>query len=322
MGIGGLGNGRLANWESELDPSFPIHQSTNLPIYQTRMEGNMKAKVWQITLVSVLLAGILAGCGTAVTSETETSTIPAEGGGSEGSGGTVLADSYENALPASSQLALGTFLLEGTENEVTPEQAGTLLPLWQVIESGSLKGEAETGAVMKQIEGAMTADQLAAISAMQLTMEDLGGWMQAQGVDLAPPSGAADGSGGFAPPEGMAPPDGGGEEEMAAIRAKGEAGGGFPPSGGEAPGGSGPFGDMSDEDRASMQATAEAGGMTRPGGGAPGGGFRGQLAILAEQVIGLLTERAGGMSQTSVFLSRPPTEGRALECRIFVEDTL
>jgi hypothetical protein len=49
---------------------------------------------------------------------------------------------------------------------------------------------------------------------------------------------------------------------------------------------------MSEEDRASMRATAEAGGMTRPGGGAAGGRFGGQLAMLAEQVIELLTERA------------------------------
>jgi hypothetical protein len=51
-------------------------------------------------------------------------------------------------------------------------------------------------------------------------------------------------------------------------------------------------GTMSEEERASMRATAEASGMTRPGGSAPGGGYRGQFAILAEQVIDLLAERA------------------------------
>ncbi len=68
-------------------------------------------KVWQITLVLVLLAGILAGCGTADTAGTDTSTALAEDGASEAGTSAALSESYEGALPLSSQLALGTFLL-------------------------------------------------------------------------------------------------------------------------------------------------------------------------------------------------------------------
>lgn len=235
-------------------------------------------KVWYITLVLVLLAGILAGCGTAVTTDTGTGAVPAESVASETGTSAVLNESYEGALPVSSQLALGTFLLEGTENVVTSEQAQILLPLWRVIESGALKSEGETGAVLKQIEGAMTSEQLAAIAAMQLTFEDMGTWAQEQGVSLGgpgdgPPS--TDGAAAF-PPEGMT------EEQREAMRAARESGeGGFAPPEG-----------MSQEDREAMRATAEANGMTRPDGA---GGMRGgQLAALAGPLVELLSNLAGG----------------------------
>lgn len=230
----------------------------------------MRVKVWQITLVLVLLAGILAGCGTAVTTETETSAVPADGGASEAGTGAVLADSYENALPVSSQLALGTFLLEGTEKAVSSEQAQALLPLWQVIESGTLKSEGETEAVLKQIEGAMTPEQLAAIGAMQLTSEDMGTWAEEAGVILGRPE---DGTEGFALPEGVT------QEQMEEMRAARESGeGGFAPPEG-----------MSQEE---MEAMAEANGMTMPEGAGDMGG--GQLAALAGPLVEMLSSLTGG----------------------------
>jgi hypothetical protein len=195
-----------------------------------------------------------------------------------------LNESYEGALPVSSQLALGTFLLEGTETAVTSEQAQTLLPLWQVIQSGALKGEAETGAVLKQIEGAMTPEQLAAIAAMHLTSEDMGNWAQEQGVSLAGPGGGPPSVDGAPSAEGAAafPPGGMTEEGREAMRAARESDeGGFgPPEG------------MAEEQREAMRATAEANGMTRPGGAGGMGG--GQLAALAGSLVELLSNLAGG----------------------------
>jgi hypothetical protein len=211
------------------------------------LERRRAVKDYALSLVLILVATLLAGCGGAAASSP---TAEATAGAMSA---VAMADDAEGGtLPDSSRLALGTLMLEGTADAVTPEQANTLLLLWQALQSGGLQNEAETAAVLKQLEGAMTAEQLAAIAAMEFNPEDLGTWMQEQGTDLAPPSGAAAGSDRLAPPEGM-----------------------------------------SEEDMAAMRATAEAGGMT-PGGrgarGAAGGG--GQLAMMAQQVIELLTDRA------------------------------
>jgi len=99
-------------------------------------------------------------------------------------------DGLTGALDGTTGLALGTLKLEGTDNAVTPQQAAELLPLWQMIASGSLQGNAETQAVVKQIQGAMTASQQAAIEAMGLTFEDVQAWMEEQGIEMpALPSG-------------------------------------------------------------------------------------------------------------------------------------
>jgi hypothetical protein len=238
-------------------------------------------KVWNTVLILVLVATVLAGCGGDPSSSAEEASVqPAASGQGNTYTSTVLDDSYEEALPASSQLALGTFKLEETEHAVTPEQASALLPLWQAIEAGSLQSDAETIAVLKQIEGTMTADQLAAIAAMQLSFEDMGAWMQEQGVGFRPPAGAGEGQNPFGNIS---------EEERAAMRATRQAGGGGMPGQG------GPFGNLSEEERAAMRATAEASGSTFPGAGAPGTedrAGRGQLAALAGPLVELLTERA------------------------------
>jgi hypothetical protein len=207
-------------------------------------------RVWTIGLVLVLVASVLAGCGGG---ETVPAVADEETGGASTSEG--LDRPPADGLEASSQLMLGTLRLEGTENAVTPEQAAALLPLWQALQGG-VTAQAEVNAVLKQIERAMTQEQLAAIAEMQLTQEDLRAWMEEQGMGMG---------GGF--------PGAGGdmsEEERQALRATVEAGG--MPEGG--PGG-GPFGDMSEEERANMRATMEAGGM--PEGG-PGRGSFGDMS--------------------------------------------
>jgi len=186
--------------------------------------------------------------------------------------------SYEGALDPSLQIMLGTLEMEGTEQAVTPEQAATLLPLWQALQGG-VTAEDEMNAVLKQIEGTMTAEQLTTIAAMQLTQENLQAWMQEQGAGFGPGQGNADaratreaeggaGAPGDAPGSGEVPP------EMATRRAEME--------------------NMSEAEREALRATMQAGGGGAAGGSGRPGGTGGQsFAFLLRPLIELLTERAG-----------------------------
>jgi hypothetical protein len=241
-------------------------------------------KFWSVIVVLIVVAGVLAGCGGSAASpagEQGSSDLAVAATGSYTS--VALGTAYEGALPAGSQLALGTLELDGTENAVTPEQARTLLSLWQALQAGSLQSDAETNAVLAQIERAMTPAQLAAIAAMQLTVQDLGTWMQEDGGGPGWSGDGAPGAGGFAPSNGPA------DDEIAAMRATAQAGGGWRGGGGAF----GPPGDLSEEDRAAMRATAEANGFTFGSGPNAPDAAGGQLARMAGRVVALLAPGAG-----------------------------
>jgi hypothetical protein len=165
-------------------------------------------------------------------------------------------------------LALGTLKLEGTDDAVTPAQAAQLLPLWQIIQSGSLKGQAETDAVLAQIEDTMTESQRAAIEAMALTGEDVGAWMREQGIEV--PQRPGDQGGGPGAFQNLS------EDERAKLRQE--------------------FQNITPEQRATRMAEM---GIQRPQGG-QGGGSGGQPSqgafrgggFLVSPVIELLTARA------------------------------
>jgi hypothetical protein len=121
---------------------------------------------------------------------------------------------------------IGTFKLEDTDLAVTPDQAKTLLPLWQAVRSlgsSSTTAAAEMTALEQQIQEALTAEQMDRINAMPLTRADLqtlagelgisfggGNRANATGTPGAQtfPGGGFQGGGG-APPDGGIPPDGG-----------------------------------------------------------------------------------------------------------------
>jgi hypothetical protein len=184
------------------------------------------------------------------------------------------------------RLALGTLELEGTGDAVSVEQAAELLPLWKLLQSDTLQGEAENAAIVKQIEGKMAAEQLAAIDGMGLTVEAMRAWMessaaQALGLAMGAPNGGAGAPGA---PGGQGAPEPGAlqnlsEEERAKMREE--------------------FSSMSAEERATRM--AEMGGQP-PDGGPPEGGEMGarpggagrQANVLLEPLVELLTERAAG----------------------------
>jgi hypothetical protein len=190
--------------------------------------------------------------------------------------------SSENTLPLSTQLLIGTFKLEDTDLAVTAEQANELIPLWQVLQSISSSDTAaqeEMDALVEQIQETMTAEQVQAIEAMNLTSQDMFTIMQEQGLGGGGPmmtqGTPAAGSNGEFP----APPAGGGDFI-------GPAGGG-PPGGGGGPGGGGPSGGqgLSPDQIATAQARrAENGGSTFR--------FNGTPAPLIEALVKFLQGKA------------------------------
>ena len=196
----------------------------------------MKFKVVFFVLMVVSLL-VLAGCKQAEPALTEdTSAV----GASESSGGD---GQSTRGLTGMNLLSFGTLELEGTENAVTPEQAVKLLPLWQMIQGGSLQSAAEIDAVVKQIEGLMTDAQMAAIDAMGLTFDDYQAWMDDQGIEMpAPAAGQGGGPGNL---QNLT------EEERTKMREQ--------------------FQGMSPEERATAMAEM---GIQKPEG-SPGGGFGG-----------------------------------------------
>jgi hypothetical protein len=122
-------------------------------------------------------------------------------------GSVTLNEDYADALPVSSQLAIGTLLLEETNDAVTVEQAGDLLPNWQMfqaLQSSGTAAQAELDAVLNHVRGAMTNEQLMAIKEMQLTLDNLLELVQERGLARGFAGGAGGpGGGGFRPPAGV-----------------------------------------------------------------------------------------------------------------------
>ncbi len=117
-----------------------------------------------------------------------------------------LDTSYEGALSARNQLALGTLQLDGTPDAITAAQAKSLLTLWRALRGTTQSGasaQAEVSALLGQIEGALTTEQLAAIKALKLTQTSFQQWAAASGITVGT-GGGQPGSGQGLSPEARA----------------------------------------------------------------------------------------------------------------------
>ena len=209
--------------------------------------------------ILLVLTVALASCGGG---QADTTAAPSDAAQTPRADGTPRAGlSDDTELPLSMKLSVGTLMLEETDYAVTPVQAKELLPLWQMLgalqESGTAS-QVEIEALLDQIPGAMTSEQLAAIE--EMSPEDMRALFQELGVrgQRDPDSGEG---GGFQRPDVMAP------------------GAGQGPTGGVPGMGPGALGDLSPEEQAT--AMSERGGM--------GMGFG---TGMTDQVIELLETRA------------------------------
>lgn len=133
-----------------------------------------------LAILIILTASILSACTGAAASPTASTAASSE----------TLTASYQDALSAELQLALGTLKLEESAASIDRATASTLLPLWKAaraLSQSDATSALEMNALFSQIEQSMTADQLAAIAAMQLTTADLA----QQLASLAPAAGTA-----------------------------------------------------------------------------------------------------------------------------------
>jgi hypothetical protein len=117
-------------------------------------------------------------------------------------------------LSLQGKLALGIVQLEETDMAVTEAQATEMLPLWQALltlSNSDTTADAELEAVVRQIQKAITPEQLQAIDAMELTADSLAALQESGalviGFNQELPADAAGGGtrpqfGGGAPPPG------------------------------------------------------------------------------------------------------------------------
>jgi hypothetical protein len=223
----------------------------------------MKKFTYAILCLIIVLGLVACGGGDGNTQEDKTTTA---------------AETGDVSLSIETQLILGTMKLDGTDLEVTADQASELLTLWKAFKSLSTSdtaAEEELDAVINQIQKTMTAEQLDAIQAMDLEQGDMASLMEELGI--LPEGGFMGGQGGglegqelpegFTPgeiPEGFEPPEGftpgerpeegfqGGERPEGGFQGGEGPGGGF--QGGEGMGGQGFRQEMDPEQIATLQA--------------------------------------------------------------------
>jgi hypothetical protein len=142
--------------------------------------------------------------------------------------------STENNLPIAAQLAVGTLKLAGTDQAVTAEQAQDLIVYWETykqLSQSDTAAQAEYDGLIAQIEETLTADQVQAISAMDITQQDVFASMQGMTVTTSSSSSSTvsipSGSTGGGMPAGGPPADGGGAPSDGGM---GDMGGAAPAS--------------------------------------------------------------------------------------------
>jgi len=196
-------------------------------------------KITVITLLSIL-AFVLTACGASAGSSQSNSSSPSgslssgsssDTGSSSGSSNPASVNGTPPTGPSALQLAAGMLKLDGTSNAITAQQATQLLPLWQSLQqiestpvaqstpdgSGTPGGRFDP-AMMQQmsaqivlIQNAMTPAQIQAITAMNLSMQDVNAALQQEGITMTGPGqggGFRPNGGTFTPPNGT-PPNGG-----------------------------------------------------------------------------------------------------------------
>ncbi len=179
-------------------------------------------KIITITTLSILALALTACGAFAGSSQSNSSSVSsAANPGSSGSSNPAPVNGTPATGPSALQLAAGIIKLDGTSNAVTAQQAAQLLPLWQSLQQmessatpqgtpQSTPGARPNTAMMQQVQAqfvlirnAMTPSQIQAITAMNLSRQDIFTTFQQAGITMMGPG---QGGGGFGPNVGTFPP--------------------------------------------------------------------------------------------------------------------
>jgi hypothetical protein len=195
------------------------------------------------------------------------------------------------AQPVEEKLAIGTLQLEGTDKAVTAVQAKELLPLWKAVKSlasDSAASPDEVTALYKQIQEAMTAEQVQAIKDVSLTPEEMQALLKKYGVEGLQGGGAMPNltDAQKATMQARRSSNSSGRNTAGGDQGGGPGGGGGMPPDGGAGGGMPPDG-AGQQSQPNAQGTPSASQGRR---GGPGGGLN---TMLVDPLIKILQERAG-----------------------------
>jgi hypothetical protein len=141
----------------------------------------------------------------------------------------------EDTQTRAAQLALGTLSLEGTDQAVNAQQAAELVPMWEILADLSISETAaaeELSATVQAIEASMTAEQLDAIGAMNVSEAEAASMSPAGVLPVAAIAG--DEAKTEVAQEAMDPSLGGEMGRDMAGGMGGDVGGGMPPEPGQA----------------------------------------------------------------------------------------
>ncbi|MGA7195307.1 MAG: hypothetical protein WBW94_16945 [Anaerolineales bacterium] len=146
----------------------------------------------KMIIIVILMALVLAACGTASISGQSTTT------------------SKTKSFSGQAELIVGILKLEGTDQAVTADQASELLPLWEVMKvlaDSDTSAQAEVDAAVGQIKKTLTPSQLQTITAMKLTEQDVAAFEQGLNTSVQSSSKTTStlSSGGFGGPDGEGP---------------------------------------------------------------------------------------------------------------------
>jgi hypothetical protein len=181
-------------------------------------------RIISFTLFSIL-ALVLTACGaSAAASQSNSPSGSLAGTGSPDQSNPAPINVTPPAGPSALQLAAGIIKLDGTSDAVTAQEAGQLLPLWQSLQQlengptpqAGAQGTPgprfdpanmqQVGAQVVLIENAMTPAQIQAITAMNLSRQDIFTTLQQVGIAMGGPG---QGGGSFGPNGGtFTPPQG------------------------------------------------------------------------------------------------------------------